>query len=146
VSAGAEILDRFVWAGYELVLEDGKIKASGPTDPPEELRDLVEKNRGGLKAALLLADPPGWLEKQLELWWKGTETSVTRTNPATGRAEVYKVRVTVREICAAVAAKIGLDPLEWHTIREEVEERLALRRAVQDGVGHERALHPQEDR
>jgi len=125
VSAGAEVLDRFVWAGYTLALRGGEIKASGPAAPTEELHALVDKNRGALKAVLLLADPPPWLAKQFEMWRNGTETPVVRTNPTTGKAETYMVRVTVREIVSAVAAEIGLDPRRWHTIREEVEEGLS---------------------
>jgi hypothetical protein len=124
VSAGTEALERFARTGYALVLKGGKIRASGPTAPPEDLRALVEKNRDGLKAVLLLADPPPWLSKLYEMWWNGTETPVSRTNPVTGKAETYMVRVTVKQIATAVAAKIGMDPLQWEGIREEVEEAL----------------------
>lgn len=124
MSAGVEVLDRFVRTGYDLALKDGKIRASGPGEPPEDLRDLAEKNRDGLKAALLLADPPDWLEDLIKRWWDGAETPVRRTNPVTGKPEVYVVRVTVREIATATAAKVGMDPLDWIAIREEVEAAL----------------------
>jgi hypothetical protein len=58
-----------------------------------------------VKEAALLADPPGWLEGLFELWFSGPET-------------------TVRNIATAVAIEIGMDPLEWQAIREEVEEAL----------------------
>jgi hypothetical protein len=124
MSAGTAVLDRFARTGYDLVLEDGKIRASGPNAPSEDLRALVEANRMGLKAALLLADPPEWLEKLFKMWWDGTQTPVTRSAP-TGKAETYMVRVTVREIAAATAAAVGMDSLRWEEIREEVEEALA---------------------
>ncbi len=124
MSAGAEILDRFAQTGYTLALEGGAIRASGPAAPSEDLRALIAENRAGLKAALLLADPPAWLEKLFELWFAGNETPVQRTNPATGKAEIYMVRVSVKNIAAAVAAEIGMDPLQWEVVREEVEEAL----------------------
>jgi hypothetical protein len=34
------------------------------------------------------------------------------------------VSVSVENIAAAVAAEIGMNPLEWEAIREEVEEAL----------------------
>ncbi len=34
------------------------------------------------------------------------------------------VSVSIKNICAAVAAEIGMDPLRWEAIREEVEEAL----------------------
>ena len=34
------------------------------------------------------------------------------------------VRVSVKNIAAAVAAEIGMDPLQWEKIRDEVEEAL----------------------
>jgi len=35
--------------------------------------------------------------------------------------------VSIENICAAVAAGIGMGPLQWEAIREEVEEALARR-------------------
>jgi hypothetical protein len=124
VTAGTEVLDRFARTGYTLALEGGKIKAKGPGPPPEELRERAATNRERVKAAILLSNPPPWLEKLIELWWSGHETPVRRTDPATGQAEVYMVSVTVKNIAAAVAAEIGMDPLRWEERREEVEEAL----------------------
>jgi len=121
--SGAVVLDRLEAAGYDLALEGGEIRASGPAEPPPDLRDLVEKNRTGLKAALLLADPPAWLARLFDLWWSGHETPVRLSGPS-GAAEVYMVRVSIKNIAAAVAAEIGMDPLEWQRIRPEVEEAL----------------------
>ena len=124
MSAGADVLDSFVRAGYALTLEGDKIKVKGPGPPPEELREEAATNRERVGAALLLADPPPWLEKLFKMWWSGDETPIHRTNPATGKAEVYMVSVTVKQISTATAAAIGMDPLKWPEIREEVEEAL----------------------
>ena len=123
---GAEALAHLTDAGYVLALDGGEIRASGPTAPSEDLRAVVEKNRETLKAAVLLSNPPAWLSKLFQLWWSGQETPATRSGPS-GKAETYMVRVGVREIAAAVAAAIGMDPLDWLAIREEVEEALAAR-------------------
>jgi hypothetical protein len=124
MSAGAEVLDRFSRTGYVLALEGVKIKIKGPGPPPEELRERAATNRERVKAAILLSNPPQWLEQLIKLWWSGEKTRVHRTSPATGQAEVYLVAVTVKNIAAAVAAEIGMDPLRWEELREEVEEAL----------------------
>jgi hypothetical protein len=121
--SGAGVLDRLEAAGYDLALEGGEVRAAGPAPPSEDLRALVEENRDGLKAALLLANRPPWLEKLFELWWSGHQTPVRLSGP-TGGAETYLVSVSVKNIAAAVAAEIGLDPLHWEHIRPEVEEAL----------------------
>ncbi len=114
-SKGFEALEALHHAGYRVVvrLEPTEperhprivIKVDGPEEPPDELRKLIAQNRDALKAAALLSEPPAWLETLLELWFSGPKTSV-------------------RHICAAVAAAIGVDALEGHTVREEVEEAL----------------------
>ncbi len=121
--SGAGLLDRLEAAGYALALEGGKVRASGPAPPSEDLRALVEENRDGLKAAILLADPPAWLKKLSELYWSGHQTPVKLSGPS-GGAETYLVSVSIKNITAAVAAEIGMDPLEWERIRPEVEEAL----------------------
>ena len=110
--------------GYRVILDKTELVVKGPGPVPDDIRTEIASDTAGVKAAVLLSDPPPWLSKLFKLWWDGTETPVSRTDPATGNAETYMVGVTVREISAAAAAKIGLDPLEWYAIREEVEEAL----------------------
>src|SRR4051794_8239596 len=92
---GAEVLSRFEEAGYALSLEGEELRACGPAAPAEDLQALVDENRHALKAAVLLSDPPDWLVRLLNLYASGHETEVKRTSPATGKAEVYFVRVQV---------------------------------------------------
>ncbi len=121
---GAEVLSRFAGAGYTLALEAGEIRASGPAPPTRDLLALVEEDRDRLKAALLLEDPPAWLARLFDAYWSGHQTPVKLGNPASGKAETYVVRVSIGNIAAAVAAGIGMDPLQWEAIREEVAEAL----------------------
>ncbi len=114
-SRGFEALETLQDAGYQVTvgLEPTApekhprtvIKINGPEEPAPELAELIDENRDALKAAALLSNPPAWLEKLFELWFSGPKTSV-------------------RHICAAVAAAVGMDPLEWERIRQEVEEAL----------------------
>jgi hypothetical protein len=130
-SRGFETLSTLQSAGYLIMVgleptEPEKhprtvIKINGPEEPAPELAELIDKNRDALKAAAILSDPPAWLKTLFERWWAGTEEPVRLDNG------VYMVRVSVKNIAAAVAAKIGIDPLEWHTIRDEVEEALGSR-------------------
>ena len=123
---GTEALARFEEAGYALALDEGGgLRASGPAPPAEELRALVEGNRDGLKAAILLEDPPEWLTRLFDLYWSEEDTPVRLTNPATGQAEVYAVHVSTKNICAAVAAEVGMPVLEGgERILPEVAEAL----------------------
>ena len=118
---GAEVLSRFEEAGYVLTLMDAEIRASGPAAPPDELRTLADKNRGALKAAVLLADPPTWLASLFDLYWSGHETPVRRSAPS-GKAEVYIVSVSIKNIVAAVGVELGIPRTHWPEIRPEVEE------------------------
>ncbi len=65
---GTEALSRFEGAGYALTLDGEDLCASGPAAPPEDLHALVEPNRDGLKAAVLLSDPPEWLSRLFDLY------------------------------------------------------------------------------
>ncbi len=121
--SGREVLDRFTDAGYRLWLEGGEIRASGPAPPGEDLRALAEEHSDRLKAAVLLSDPPPWLAKLFNLWWGGHETPVRLSAPS-GKAEVYVVAVSIRNITAAVGAEIGLSRERWPEIQPEVEEVL----------------------
>ncbi len=120
---GAEILSRFEVGGYTLSLEGLEIWGVGPSEPSDELRALIDVNRAGLKAALLLANPPAWLAKIIAMHKNGTNTPVRRTNEK-GKPEVFEVVVSVKNIAAAIAAAIGMPVLEWERIRPEVEEAL----------------------
>jgi len=114
-SRGFETLSTLQAVGYRIMVgleptEPEKhprtvIKINGPEEPAPELAELIAEHRDALKAAALLSNPPAWLEKLFELWFSGPQTSV-------------------RHICAAVAAAIGMNPLRWEVIREEVEEAL----------------------
>ncbi len=120
---GPEILDRFETEGYVLALEDTEIWGAGPVEPSEDLRAIVDEDRDGLKATLLLAEPPAWLAKIIAMHKSGTKTPVRRTNEK-GNPERYEVTVSVKNIAAAVAAAIGMPVIEWECIRPEVEEAL----------------------
>jgi hypothetical protein len=149
---GTEVLSRFEGAGYELALDGAELRASGPAAPTEELRALVEEHRDVLKAAILLSAPPSWLVRMLDLYAADHETEVRRTIPKGeggqlrldfgeageasrsapypenlrgGKAVKCRVRVSLKNICACVAAEIGLSPLEWECIRPEVDEAVA---------------------
>jgi hypothetical protein len=125
---GFDVLARLSEAGYRFTvgLEPTQperhprtvIKIDGPDKPTAELAELIAEHRDALKAAVLLSNPPGWLERLFDLWFSGHETPVRLDNG------VYMVRVSVKNIAAAVAADIGMDPLEWEKIREEVEEAM----------------------
>lgn len=121
--SGAEVLSRFKAAGYILTLTDAEIRASGPATPPDELRTLADKNRDALKAAVLLANPPAWLSKLFDLYWSGHETPVRRSGPS-GKAEVYLVSVSIKNIVAAVGVELGIPQTRWSEIHPEVEEAL----------------------
>jgi hypothetical protein len=123
VVIGTEVLSRLEEAGYSLALAGSEIHASGPAAPPQELRTLAAENRDSLKAAVLFSDPPAWLAKLQELYWSGYETSVTLSGTS-GKAEVFIVSISIKNIAAAAAAAIGMPVLEWERIRPEVEEAL----------------------
>ncbi len=120
---GVEVLSRFAEGGYSLALEGGEITATGPEPPAEELRALASENRDALKAAVLLASPPPWLSKLFRLYWSGHETPVRLTGTS-GKAEVFLVSVSIKNIAAAVAAEVGAPVVEWERLRPEVEEAL----------------------
>ena len=120
---GGEILDRFAAEGYRLWLADGEVRATGPAPPGEELRALAAENRDAFRAAVLCADPPPWLATLFDYYWRGVETPVKLTGTS-GKTEVFMVSVSIKNICAAVAAEIGMPVLEWERIRPEVEEAL----------------------
>jgi hypothetical protein len=120
----ATVADMLEERGYTLSVQERRLQVRGPEPPPDELDREIVEHRDSLAARALLSNPPAWLAKLFGLWWNGTETPVRRTNPVTGKAEVYMVSVSSREIGTAVAAKIGMDPLKWEDIREEVEEAL----------------------
>ncbi len=132
-SKGFDVLARLSSAGYQFTvgLEPTKpekhprtvIKIDGPEEPAPELAELIAEHRDALKAAVLLSDPPEWLAMLFERWWHGAETPVKLSGPSGGAAD-YMVRVSVKNIAAAVAAAVGMDPLQWEKIREEVEETL----------------------
>ncbi len=119
----------------------------------EELRESVKAHRNALKAAVLLVDPPAWLARLFDLYWSGDETPVKLTWPKNastqerldfgdggpeepsealpypqnlrgGKTEVFMVSLSIKNICAAVAAEIGAPVLEWERLRPEVEEAL----------------------
>ncbi len=119
---GADVLARLNEWGT-VSLRDGRIEAQAGTPPPAELRALVDEHRDSLKAAILLMNPPPWLTRLFDLYWSGHETQVRLTGTS-GKAEVFMVSVSIKNICAAVAAEIGAPVLEWERLRPEVEEAL----------------------
>jgi hypothetical protein len=117
------VADMLEERGYTLAVEGRRLQVRGPEPPPNELDREIVEHRDALAAHALLSNPPAWLEKLFKMWWDGTETSVKLSGPS-GGAEVYMVSVSVKNIAAAVAAEIGMDPLQWERIRPEVEEAL----------------------
>ena len=149
--SGADLLAQLAEWG-RVRLRNGQIEAEAASPPSEELRALVEEHRDVLKAAILLSAPPSWLVRMLDLYAAGHETEVRRTIPKGeggqlrldfeeageasrsapypenlrgGKAVKCRVRVSLKNICACVAAEIGLSPLEWECTRSEVEEAVA---------------------
>ena len=149
-ATGFEVLSRFEEAGYTLAIEGAELQASGPAAPTEELRVLVERHRDALKVAVLFSDLPDWLAKLFDLYWSGHETPVRLTTPKGrdgqgqlalgdeeprqtlpypdslrgGKTDVYMVRLSLKNICAAVAAETGAPVLGWERFLPEVEEAL----------------------
>lgn len=109
--------------GYRARLDHTELVVNGPGPVPEDLRNEIVSDTVGVKAAVLLGDPPQWLEDLFKMWWDGTPTPVSRTAPS-GKAEVYPAPVTVKSIATAVADEIGMGWRRWEEIREEVEEAL----------------------
>jgi hypothetical protein len=128
-----------------------RLLVDGDDNLPEELRDIIKANRDSLKAALLLSDPPDWLAKLFELYWSGYESPVMLTTPKGadgqepldfgdaeevhepasypdnlkgGKTEVYMVRLSLKNIAAAVAAEIGTPVRECERLLSEVEEAI----------------------
>jgi hypothetical protein len=137
--------------GYVLALEGGQLKVRGDGPPSSELKQGIVEHRDALKAAILLADPPLWLAKLFDLYWSDHESPVRLTtpkgagtqvrldfgggaheDPATsypdnlrgGKSAVYMVSVSLKTICAAVAAEIGAPVLQWEELLPEVEEAI----------------------
>ena len=115
-----DVLEKLAADGYSLTLEDDRIKVKGPAPLSDEQRALVKEHRDQVKAAIVLSNPPAWLERLFELYWSGHQTPVKLSGPS-GGAETYLVSVSIKNIAAAVAAAIVMDPLEWPVIREVVE-------------------------
>jgi hypothetical protein len=118
--------------GYRVALDNTELVVKGPGPVPAEIRREIASDTAGVKAAVLLNNPPPWLEELFKMWWDGTETLVRRTDPATGRTKTYPVPVTVKSIATAVADKIGMDWREWGMLREEVEEALSQTNYVKE--------------
>lgn len=91
-----------------------RLRLEGPHAPPEELRREIVARRDEVKAALLLADPPAWLIRLLDLHASGEPRTVSRTVTSktgkTQRAVKREVSVSIENIAAAVAAEIGISP------------------------------------
>ena len=132
---GFDVLERLSEAGYRLTVgpeptEPGKhprarFEVMGREKPPPDLLELIEGHRDALKAAALLTDTPAWLEKLFDYYRSGHKTPVRHSGPS-GKTEIYVVTVSIKNVAAAVAAEIGMDPLEWEAIREEVEGALGM--------------------
>jgi hypothetical protein len=129
-----------------------RLLVDGDEALPDELREAVKANRDSLKAALLLSDPPEWLAKLFDLYWAGHESPVRLTTPKGvdgqegfdfgdadevreesasypdnlkgGKTEVYMVRLSLKNIAAAVAAEIGTPVRECERLLPEVEEAI----------------------
>ncbi len=121
---GLATLDTFRDRGYRASLDLSELVVRGPGPVPDDLRREIVADRDAMKAAVLLSDPPEWLTRLFDHYWSGNEEKVRLTNPTSGKAEVYLVSLSIKNICAAVAAEIGMYVLEWERIRPEVEEAL----------------------
>ena len=123
MSAAIDTLTCLEEHGYSIAFEGGRLKVAGSTAPPPELEQLIVENRHRLAARALLTNPPAWLTKLFDLYWSGHETPVRLSAPS-GKAEVYMVSVSIRNITAAVGAEIRLPRTRWPEIQPEVEEAL----------------------
>jgi hypothetical protein len=127
-----------------------RLLVDGDEALPGDLREVVKANRDSLKAALLLSDPPEWLAMLFDLYWSGHEHPVMLTTPKSadgqealdfsepeagdtasypdnlkgGKTEVYMVRLSLKNIAAAVAAEIGTPVRECERLLSEVEEAI----------------------
>ncbi len=148
--SGAATLDALRTRGYRASLDLAELVVRGPGPVPDDLRREIVADTVGLKAAVLLADPPGWLSRLVELYRSGRTWQVKRTAPKVprdqqsfdlglesgeaalpypdnlngGKTVACEVSMTIKAICAAVAAEIGAPVLEWERLRPEVEEAL----------------------
>ena len=116
-------LDALQERGYRASLDLSELVVRGPGPVPEDLLHVIQTDTAAIKAAVLLSDPPEWLSRLFDLYWSGHETPVKRSSPS-GGAEVYLVSLSIKNIAAAVAAEVGMPPLEWERILPEVEEAL----------------------
>ncbi len=112
---GLEVLAQFTEAGYRVWLEGGEVQAEGPGPPSADLMGLVETHRDGLKAAILIATPPPWLIRMLNLY-------AGAPNPLQAETNRDLPRVTLKNLAAAVAASVGIPATEWERVLPEVEE------------------------
>jgi hypothetical protein len=110
--------------GYQASLDLFELVVKGPGPVPEDLRRKIQADTPAIKAAVLLSNPPQWLRKLFDLYWSDYDSPIRMTDPATGKAAVYMVHVSISNICAAIAADVGMPVKDVERIRPEVEEVL----------------------
>jgi hypothetical protein len=65
-------------------------------------------------------------QERLDFGDPGETTPPYPENLRGGKTEVFLVTVSIKNICAAVAAEIGMPVLEWKGMLPEVEEALGM--------------------
>jgi len=121
--SGLAVLEALDERGYQASLDLYELVVSGPGPIPDELRHTIVTDTPAVKAAVLLSTNPAWLTKLFDLYWSGHQTPVRLAGPG-GKAEIFLVSLSVKNIAAAVAAEIGMPVREWERLLPEVEEVL----------------------
>jgi hypothetical protein len=121
--SGLAVLEALDERGYQASLDLYELVVSGPGPIPDELRQTIVTDTPAVKAAVLLSTKPAWLTKLFDLYWSGHQTPVRLAGPG-GKAEIFLVSLSVKNIAAAVAAEIGMPVREWERLLPEVEEVL----------------------
>jgi hypothetical protein len=99
------------------------LAVDGPQELDDALRERIRAHKVQLKLLVLFESPPAWLRQLAARCVNETPWEVRRTNPATGKIEIYVVRVRPRQVAVAVAAEVGAD--SYYDVLDETLDFLA---------------------